>query len=130
MIVGIDLGTTHSLVGVWRDGGATLIPNALGHLLTPSAVGVGDDGAILVGLAARERLSTHPKPTATACKRWMGTDRLLLAGQKGYRPEELSALVCGRSRRKTVAMARWKLWLIAALSIVAATMLAILLALQ
>jgi molecular chaperone HscC len=93
MIVGIDLGTTNSLVGVWRDGAATLIPNSLGHALTPSAVGLGDDRSILVGLAARERLATHPAQTATAFKRYMGTDRLLFVGDKGYRPEELSALV-------------------------------------
>src|SRR5579859_456844 len=93
MIVGIDLGTTNSLVGVWRDGAAVLIPNALGHFLTPSAVGIGDDGAILVGLPARERLSTHPARTAAAFKRYMGTDRLLFLADRGYRPEELSALV-------------------------------------
>jgi molecular chaperone HscC len=93
MIVGIDLGTTNSLVGIWRDGAATLIPNSLGHMLTPSAVGLGDDRTILVGLAARERLATHPALTATAFKRYMGTDRLLFVGDRGYRPEELSALV-------------------------------------
>jgi molecular chaperone HscC len=93
MIVGIDLGTTNSLVGIWRDGAATLIPNSLGHMLTPSAVGLGDDRTILVGLAARERLATHPGETVTAFKRYMGTDRLLFVGDKGYRPEELSALV-------------------------------------
>jgi molecular chaperone HscC len=93
MIVGIDLGTTNSLVGIWRDGAATLIPNSLGHALTPSAVGLGDDRTILVGLAARERLATHPALTATAFKRYMGTDRLMFVGDKGYRPEELSALV-------------------------------------
>jgi molecular chaperone HscC len=93
MIVGIDLGTTNSLVGIWRDGAATLIPNSLGHMLTPSAVGLGDDRSILVGLAARERLATHPALTTTAFKRYMGTDRLLFVGDKGYRPEELSALV-------------------------------------
>ena len=93
MIVGIDLGTTNSLVGVWRDGAVALIPNALGHFLTPSAVAQGDDGAILVGLAARERATTHPALAATAFKRYMGTDRLLFVGRKGYRPEELSALV-------------------------------------
>jgi len=95
MIVGIDLGTTNSLVGIWRDGAATLIPNSLGHLLTPSAVGLGDDRSILVGLAARERLATHPAQTATAFKRYMGTDRLMFVGDRGYRPEELSALVLG-----------------------------------
>ena len=93
MIVGIDLGTTNSLVGVWRDGAPLLIPNALGHVLTPSAVGLGDDGSILVGLPARERLISHPARTAATFKRYMGTDRLLLLGDKGYRPEELSALV-------------------------------------
>jgi molecular chaperone HscC len=93
MIVGIDLGTTNSLVGVWRDGAVSLIPNSLGHFLTPSAVGVSDDGSILVGLAARERLVTHPALTAATFKRYMGTDRLIFVGEKGYRPEELSALV-------------------------------------
>jgi molecular chaperone HscC len=93
MIVGIDLGTTNSLVGVWRDGAATLIPNALGHLLTPSAVGLSDDGELLVGLSARERLATHPALTAATFKRYMGTDRVMFVGQKGFRAEELSALV-------------------------------------
>src|SRR3984893_9168180 len=80
MIVGIDLGTTNSLVGIWRHGAATLIPNSLGHALTPSAVGLGDDRSILVGLAARERLATHPGDTVTAFKRYMGTERLLFVG--------------------------------------------------
>jgi molecular chaperone HscC len=93
MIVGIDLGTTNSLIGVWRGAAATLIPNALGHMLTPSAVSLGEDRTILVGLAARERLATHPTLTVTAFKRYMGTDRILFVGDRGYRPEELSALV-------------------------------------
>jgi molecular chaperone HscC len=93
MIVGIDLGTTNSLVGIWRDGAVELIPNALGHTLTPSAVGLGDDRTILVGLAARARLATHPALTTTAFKRYMGADHLLILRDKGYRPEELSALV-------------------------------------
>ncbi|MGE5203645.1 MAG: Hsp70 family protein, partial [Acidobacteriota bacterium] len=93
MIVGIDLGTTNSLVGIWREGAVTLIPNALGHLLTPSCVGVSDDEQILVGLAARERLASHPARTAAAFKRYMGTDRLHFLGDRGYRSEELSALV-------------------------------------
>ena len=68
MIVGIDLGTTNSAVAVWRDGEAVLIPNGLGHVLTPSAVSVDEanGGAVLVGLPARERMSTHPSLTATA----------------------------------------------------------------
>jgi len=93
MIVGIDLGTTNSLIGYWRNGEATLVPNALGHFLTPSCVSMSDDGQILVGLAARERLASHPARTAAAFKRHMGTDRLHFLGEKGFRPEELSALV-------------------------------------
>src|ERR1043166_8307783 len=93
MLVGIDLGTTNSLVGVWRDGETVLLPNALGSLLTPSVVGCDDRGQILVGQAARERLVTHPKSTAAAFKRYMGTDRRTRVGSTAYRPEELSALV-------------------------------------
>ncbi len=93
MIVGIDLGTTHSLVGVFRDGAPVLIPNALGDLLTPSAVSVDDHGHMLVGLAARERAGTHADRTALAFKRWMGSDKLIELAGRGYRAEELSALV-------------------------------------
>jgi len=93
MIVGIDLGTTNSAVAIWRDGKSVLVPNSIGDLLTPSAVGLSDDGAILVGMAARERQVTHPKLTATAFKRLMGTQQKTKLGRTGYSPEELSALV-------------------------------------
>ena len=95
MIIGIDLGTTNSAVGVWRNGRAELIPNSLGHVLTPSAVSLDDDGRVLVGLAARERQSTHPAMTATLFKRYMGTSRLANLGSRGFLPEELSALLLG-----------------------------------
>ncbi len=93
MIIGIDLGTTNSAVGVWRDGRAELIPNSLGQLLTPSAVSMGDDGEIIVGLAARERQVTHPALTVTAFKRYMGSQRVAKLGKQRFLPEELSALV-------------------------------------
>ncbi|HQT63489.1 MAG: molecular chaperone HscC [Acidocella sp. 20-57-95] len=93
MIVGIDLGTTNSLIAVWRHGEPVLIPNAIGHVLTPSAVSLDEKGDIIVGLAARERLSTHPARTAAVFKRYMGTNRELHLGKKEFRPEELSALV-------------------------------------
>jgi molecular chaperone HscC len=60
MVVGIDLGTTNSAIGIWRDGRAQLIPNSLGSVLTPSAVSVDDGGEFVIGLAARERQITHP----------------------------------------------------------------------
>jgi molecular chaperone HscC len=93
MIVGIDLGTTNSLAAVWQDGEARIIPNALGHALTPSVVGLDDNGEILVGMAARDRLLTHPELTAATFKRHMGSDREVALGKQHFRPEELSALV-------------------------------------
>jgi molecular chaperone HscC len=93
MIVGIDLGTTNSLVGVWQDGEARLIPNAHGSYLTPSAVSIDDNGEVLVGIAARERVTSHPQRSAAAFKRYMGTDRRLFLAEREFRPEELSALV-------------------------------------
>lgn len=93
MIIGIDLGTTNSAAAVWRDGQAVLVPNQLGHLLTPSAVSIGEDGEVITGLAARERMASHPDVTATAFKRYMGTKRTARLGKKTFSPEELSALV-------------------------------------
>lgn len=93
MIIGIDLGTTNSAVGVWRDGRAELISNSLGSVLTPSAVSLDEDGELLVGLAARERQVSHPERTATAFKRYMGSKRVTRLGRKEFLPEELSALV-------------------------------------
>lgn len=92
-IIGIDLGTTNSLACVYRSGRAELIPNELGEYKTCSAVSVLEDGTVLVGAAARERLVSHPEATAASFKIWMGTEKTLtLAGRK-FKPEELSALV-------------------------------------
>jgi molecular chaperone HscC len=93
MIVGIDLGTTNSLISVWENGAARLIPNRLGDVLTPSCVSVDDDGSILVGRAARDRLQTHPGRSAAAFKRHMGSDKQLMLGTRAFRAEELSALI-------------------------------------
>ncbi|MBV7483507.1 Hsp70 family protein [Bordetella sp. BOR01] len=93
MIVGIDLGTTNSLVAYWHDGQARLIPNALGQVLTPSCVSLDDDGSVLVGQAARDRLQTHSDRTAALFKRHMGSDKPYPLGSRQFRPEELSALV-------------------------------------
>ncbi|HEX7867092.1 MAG TPA: molecular chaperone HscC [Variovorax sp.] len=93
MIVGIDLGTTNSLIAVWRDGQSVLIPNGLGDTLTPSCVSIDEDGTVLVGRAARDRLQTHPDRTAAVFKRYMGSDKTLRLGKREFRPEELSALV-------------------------------------
>ena len=93
MIVGIDLGTTNSLAAVWRGDAAEMVPNALGELLTPSVVGLDDQGRILVGQAAKERLHTHPHLTTSLFKRYMGSATEVRLGDRSFRPEELSALV-------------------------------------
>jgi molecular chaperone HscC len=93
MMIGIDLGTTNSLCAIWRDGHAQIIPNALGEHLTPSCVGIDDDGTVLVGKAARERLQTHPQLTAALFKRYMGTEKITRLGQRDFRAEELASMV-------------------------------------
>ena len=93
MIVGIDLGTTNSLVSVWRNGASQLVPNALGRFLTPSVVSLDRFGEMLVGEPARERLETHPDRTAATFKRSMGTGRVTVLDGRPFRPEELSSFV-------------------------------------
>ena len=93
MIVGIDLGTTNSLVAVWRDGKAEIIRNALGDVLTPSCISLDEDGTVLVGKPAVERLQSHPERSAALFKRHMGSSRLTRLGKREFRPEELSALI-------------------------------------
>ena len=92
MIVGIDLGTTHSLIGAYGADGPVLFPNALGDLLTPSIISVDDDN-VLVGQPARDRLISHPALSVASFKRWMGSARETRLGKRTFRPEELSALV-------------------------------------
>ncbi|MFL1407395.1 Hsp70 family protein [Marinobacter sp. M1N3S26] len=92
-VVGIDLGTTNSLVSVWQDGESRIIPNSLGELLTPSVVSVDDRGMVLVGRAAKDRLVSHPEQTASQFKRLMGSNEKVTLGNRTFSPEELSALV-------------------------------------
>lgn len=91
--IGIDLGTTNSVAAYLKDGVPTLIPNACGETLTPSAVSLNDDGEILTGQAALDRLITYPDRSAAGFKRLMGTGATLKLGRKSFRPEELSAFI-------------------------------------
>jgi molecular chaperone HscC len=93
VIVGIDLGTTHSLIGCFGESGPQLFQNALGEYLTPSVVSIDDNGHIIVGEAARDRLVSHPSLSVASFKRWMGTPREIRLGDRVFRAEELSALV-------------------------------------
>jgi len=96
MIIGIDLGTTNSLVAYFTENGPQLIPNALGEFMTPSVVGLDNDGQILIGKIAKERLLTHTALTAAVFKRNMGTKKTFALGDKNFLPEELSAIIIRR----------------------------------
>lgn len=93
MMIGIDLGTTNSLVCVYRNGHTELIPNSLGEYMTKSAVSILEDGSILTGSAAKERLLLHSQHTAVSFKRFMGTDQEIVLGDRVFLPHELSALI-------------------------------------
>jgi molecular chaperone DnaK len=123
MIVGIDLGTTNSLVGVYEAGFATLIADSEGWRLTPSVVTISEGADPLVGRPAQRMRWVNPAKTASSFKRWMGARvgdagldedvapllgakgepvRLLVGGQP-FLPEELSALVLGKLKRDAEA---------------------------
>jgi molecular chaperone HscC len=102
-VIGIDLGTTYSLVAALQNGKPTVLPNAIGEILTPSAISVADDDTMLVGAPARARATTHPLRTALAFKRDMGTDRKLTLGSRTFTPQELSSLVLASLKKDAEA---------------------------
>jgi molecular chaperone HscC len=92
-IIGIDLGTTYSVAAYITPEGPRLIPNALGETLTPSVVGIDDDGHVLVGRAAKELRVLHPDRCASVFKRYMGSDWTVTLNGLEFTPEKLSSLV-------------------------------------
>ncbi|MBO4457815.1 MAG: Hsp70 family protein [Butyrivibrio sp.] len=93
MVVGIDLGTTNSLVSVFRNGNVELIPNEFGEFLTPSVISF-DGEKVIVGKAAKERLITHPDTTIAEFKRQMGRDIKYELGKGNfYTPVKLSSII-------------------------------------
>ena len=93
MIVGIDLGTTNSLIAYFTEEGPKIIPNRLGKNLTPSVVSVDEKGNVYVGETARERMSLYPDSVAQTFKRSMGTEREYILSGRHFKPEELSSMV-------------------------------------
>src|SRR5574341_1571859 len=71
-VIGIDLGTTNSVVAVVEGGDPVVIPNQEGSRLTPSVVGFTKDGEILVGQVAKRQAITNPENTVFSIKRFMG----------------------------------------------------------
>ncbi len=95
-IVGIDLGTTNSEIAVVRDGRVEVIPVAGAVKILPSVVGIGEDGSLLVGQAARNQYALHPERTVRSIKRRMGEDARVSMAGKAYAPQEISALILAR----------------------------------
>jgi molecular chaperone DnaK len=98
--VGIDLGTTNSVVAVLEGGEPTVIPNAEGHRTTPSVVGYSKNGEILVGEVAKRQAITNPDRTVRSIKRHMGEkDWSVDIDGKKWTPQEVSAQILAKLKR-------------------------------
>ncbi|HAF3255735.1 TPA: molecular chaperone HscC [Salmonella enterica] len=93
LAIGIDLGTTNSLIAVWQDGAAQLIPNKFGEYLTPSIISMDENKQILVGKPAAARKTSHPDKTAALFKRAMGSNTHWHLDEESFNAPELSSLV-------------------------------------
>jgi molecular chaperone DnaK len=92
-IVGIDLGTTNSVIAFLEGGEPTVIPLAEGSRLCPSVVGFSKTGERLVGQLAKRQAITNPDRTIASIKRHMGTDYRVTVDDTSYSPQEISAMV-------------------------------------
>ncbi len=101
--VGIDLGTTNSVVSVLEAGEPVVIPNAEGGRTTPSIVGFSKTGEILVGEVAKRQAITNPDRTIRSVKRHMGTSWTIDIDGTKYTPQEISARVLMKLKRDAEA---------------------------
>lgn len=93
MIVGIDLGTSNSLVAYFSEEGPKIIPNRLGKNLTPSIVSIDEEGQFYIGETAREQMLLNPDCGASVFKRTMGSQKKYTLSDKEFTSEELSSFV-------------------------------------
>ncbi|MGH9053314.1 MAG: molecular chaperone DnaK [Acidimicrobiia bacterium] len=101
--VGIDLGTTNSVVSALEANEPTVIPNAEGHRITPSVVAFSKGGEVLVGEVAKRQAITNPDRTVRSVKRHMGTDWSIEIDGKNYTPQEISARILQKLKRDAEA---------------------------
>ncbi|WP_394276335.1 Hsp70 family protein, partial [Luteococcus sp.] len=101
--VGIDLGTTNSVVAVLEGGDPTVIPNAEGARTTPSVVAFSKTGEVLVGEVAKRQAVTNVDRTIRSVKRHMGTDWSIKIDGKVYKPQQISAFVLQKLKRDAEA---------------------------
>src|SRR6476660_9832714 len=101
--VGIDLGTTNSVVSVLEAGDPVVIPNSEGSRTTPSVVAFAKNGEVLVGEVAKRQAITNPERTIRSVKRHMGTNWTIDIDGKGYKAQEISARVLMKLKRDAEA---------------------------
>ena len=101
--VGIDLGTTNSVVSVLEGGEPTVIPNAEGGRTTPSVVAFAKSGEVLVGEVAKRQAITNPDRTVRSVKRQMGTSWTIDIDGKAYTAQEISARILQKLKRDAEA---------------------------
>src|SRR5881296_3836796 len=97
--VGIDLGTTNSVVTVLEGGEPNVIANAEGSRTTPSVVAFAKNGEVLVGEVAKRQAVTNPDRTIRSVKRHMGTDWKIDIDGKDFTPQQISAFVLQKLKR-------------------------------
>ena len=102
-IVGIDLGTTNSVIAIAEGEEVTVIPNAEGSRITPSVVAFTKEGEILVGEPAKRQAILNPDRTIRSIKRKMGTKYRVKIDDKEYTPEEISAFILQKLKRDAEA---------------------------
>src|SRR5881227_891284 len=101
--VGIDLGTTNSVVTVLEGGEPNVIANAEGSRTTPSVVAFAKNGEVLVGEVAKRQAVTNPDRTIRSVKRHMGTDWKIDIDGKDFTPQQISAFVLQKLKRDAEA---------------------------
>src|SRR3990172_2885104 len=102
-VVGIDLGTTNSVIATLEGGEPVIIPNAEGGRVTPSVVAFSKTGEILVGEVAKRQAITNPDRTIRSIKREMGTNWKKEIDGKNYNPQQISAFVLQKLKRDAEA---------------------------
>src|SRR5437764_12274073 len=95
-VIGIDLGTTNSVMAVMEGGEPMVIPNTEGSRLTPSVVAFTKTGERLVGQLAKRQAVVNPDRTIASIKRKMGTNDKVSIDGKQYTPQEISAMTIGK----------------------------------
>ncbi|MTI95639.1 MAG: molecular chaperone DnaK [Firmicutes bacterium] len=98
-VIGIDLGTTNSVLAVMEGGKPEVIVNSEGGRLTPSVVAFSKNGERLVGQTAKRQAVVNPERTISSIKRHMGTDHKVTIDDKSFTPQEISAMVLQKMKK-------------------------------